>query len=337
MADVKWIKLSVNTFDDEKIKLIRALPEGNALIVIWCQLLCLAGKVNDNGYIYIGQNMPYTDEMLATIFNEPVNNVRLAIQTFERFGMVESTEHGLYLVNWGVYQNLEGLEKVRENGRLRVEKYRAAQKLLDVTPAKDDVTLRNVTVTPLERRDKNKKEEEDIDTTPNPPTKGKPHTKTVDKSAYAERVRMTEAEHATLTAELGEEGAAWCVQKLDTYKGSTGRVYKSDYLAIKSWVINEYIKQSAAPVRQVGAPAPVPAASLPKVKRWTAQRRVFDAKGRRSTEVYPGCFMTEAQAREWAGPDGEVESTEVQADYTQKAGGGPGEAVKGIAEGWRVN
>ena len=32
MSDVKWIKLSVNMFDDEKIKLIKTMPEGDPVL-----------------------------------------------------------------------------------------------------------------------------------------------------------------------------------------------------------------------------------------------------------------------------------------------------------------
>ena len=35
MSSVKWIKLSVNMFDDEKIKLIKTMPEGDKIIVIF--------------------------------------------------------------------------------------------------------------------------------------------------------------------------------------------------------------------------------------------------------------------------------------------------------------
>ena len=68
MSDVKWIKLTTGMFDDEKIKLISDLPEADAIQLIWIRLLVLAGKVNDNGKIYLSENIPYTDEMLAAIF-----------------------------------------------------------------------------------------------------------------------------------------------------------------------------------------------------------------------------------------------------------------------------
>lgn len=57
---------------------------------------------------------------------------------------------------------------------------------------------------------------------------------------YAEFVSMTNANYLALVARLGEDGAKWCIDKLDNYKGSSGKKYKSDYRAILSWVVREY-------------------------------------------------------------------------------------------------
>ena len=45
------------------------MPESDTILIIWVKLLAQAGKTNASGYIYLNQNIPYTDEMLATIFN----------------------------------------------------------------------------------------------------------------------------------------------------------------------------------------------------------------------------------------------------------------------------
>ena len=87
LAEVKWIKIVTDIFDDEKMLLIDALPERDAIIVIWLKLLCLAGKQNNGGVFMISDKVAYTDEMLATIFHRPLNTVRHALQTFEQFGM----------------------------------------------------------------------------------------------------------------------------------------------------------------------------------------------------------------------------------------------------------
>ena len=64
-ADVKWIKIVTDIFDDEKILLIESMPESDGIIVIWFKLLCLAGKQNNNGILMLNDKLPYTDEMLA--------------------------------------------------------------------------------------------------------------------------------------------------------------------------------------------------------------------------------------------------------------------------------
>lgn len=64
--------------------------------------------------------------------------------------------------------------------------------------------------------------------------------KDVVKVAYAENVRMTEEEHGKLMEEFGAEAAAWMIDRLNAFKGSKGKTYKSDYLAIRSWVVDSY-------------------------------------------------------------------------------------------------
>ena len=124
MAEISWIKLKTTMFDDEKIRLIQAVPESDAILVIWIRLLVLAGKTNDDGLIYIQRNMPYTEEMLATLFGKNVNTVRLALNTLANFNMIDIGEDGLLMIsNWTKHQNVEGMEKVREQNRLRAKKH----------------------------------------------------------------------------------------------------------------------------------------------------------------------------------------------------------------------
>src|SRR5690606_13932590 len=125
VSEVKWIKLSTNMFEDEKIRLIESIPDADALLVIWIKLLAQAGKTNASGYIFLNENIPYTDEMLATIFNRPINTIRLALKTFQEFGMIEiSDNHFINIINWEKHQNIAGLEKIREQTRKRVAKHR---------------------------------------------------------------------------------------------------------------------------------------------------------------------------------------------------------------------
>jgi len=142
--DVRWIKLKTSMFDDEKIKLIESMPDKDSILIIWIKLLVQAGKCNATGYIYLNETLPYTDEMLSTIFNRPLNTVRLALSIFQKFGMIELNEDGaIYINNWEKHQNIEGLEKIREQTRLRVEKHRRLKQIEHTVTEK--VTLRNAT------------------------------------------------------------------------------------------------------------------------------------------------------------------------------------------------
>lgn len=129
MSDVKWIKLSTTMFEDEKIRLIEGMPEADTLLIIWIKLLSQAGKTNASGYIFLNENIPYTEEMLSTIFNRPVNTVRMALQAFRQFGMIEIDDnHFIAISNWSKHQSVDRLEEIREQNKLRKQKQRAKEK-----------------------------------------------------------------------------------------------------------------------------------------------------------------------------------------------------------------
>lgn len=130
MADVKWIKITTDIFDDEKILLIESLPDAYAIITVWFKLLCLAGKMNNSGVFIMNNRVAYTDKMLATIFRMKETTVQLALQTFEQFGMIEVIDGVITIPNWGKHQNLDQLEHKKEYMRNYMSEYRGKQKLL---------------------------------------------------------------------------------------------------------------------------------------------------------------------------------------------------------------
>lgn len=129
MADVKWIKITTDIFDDEKILLIESLPDSYAIITVWFKLLCLAGKQNNSGVFMMGR-IAYTDKMLATIFRMKETTVTMALQTFQQFGMVEIVDGVITIPNWGKHQNLDQMENRKEFMRNYMKEYREKQKAL---------------------------------------------------------------------------------------------------------------------------------------------------------------------------------------------------------------
>lgn len=161
MAEVKWIKIVTDIFDNKKIKQIEKIPNGDTILVIWFKLIVLAGVTNDDGLVYITDEIPYNSETLSNEFNKPLNEIKIALDIFQKFKMIEIIDDFIRLKNWQQYQNVDGLEKIRSQTRLRVQKYRENQRLL--LEDKECNVTRNVTVTQsnaprirIENKNKNK-------------------------------------------------------------------------------------------------------------------------------------------------------------------------------------
>lgn len=162
-----WIKLSTGIFDDEKIRLIEMMPEGDSILVIWLKLLCLAGKTDNDGMFWLTPTIPYNAETLATVFNRKLTTVKLALDIFQKFGMLEVIDGCLGLPNWTKYQSeTDAIERAKEKHRIRQKNWREREKkknaLLEATSSKRDVTVtvRDGHVTPTEIEEEKEIEKE---------------------------------------------------------------------------------------------------------------------------------------------------------------------------------
>ena len=117
-------------FDNRKIRHLRRLPDGNNIVLIWVMLLTMAGRCNANGMIFLTENIPYTPKMLADELDFEENTVKLALTALEQLNMVVMDQGFFTIAGWDEYQNIEGMDKIREQNRLRKQKQREKQKLL---------------------------------------------------------------------------------------------------------------------------------------------------------------------------------------------------------------
>lgn len=225
MSAVKWIKITTDVFDDEKIKLIDALPDADAILVIWFKLLAQAGKSNQQGALLLNHKLAYTEEMLSTIFNRKLLTVRLALQTFEELGMIERGEY-IQITNWEKHQNIEGMEKIRLQNAERQRKYRERQKQLQLEQKES-----NATATLHNAVDKDIEEDKELDNKKEI-IKEKPSSV---KKTYGEfdNVKLTDDEFAKLL-ERGIDRSDY-IERLSQYVESSGKKYKSHYAVILSW------------------------------------------------------------------------------------------------------
>ena len=131
MAEVKWVKLTTDMFDNRKIRYLRTLPEGNSMVLIWVMLITMAGRCNAGGKIFLTENIPYTPKMLADELDFEENTVRLALEALQRLNMIVTCPEGFFsIANWEEYQNADRLAELREYNRLAKQRSREKKKLL---------------------------------------------------------------------------------------------------------------------------------------------------------------------------------------------------------------
>lgn len=237
MADVKWIKLTTDMFDNRKIKHLRRLPDGNNIVLLWIMLLTMAGRCNAGGMIFLTENIPYTPKMLADELGFEENTVILGIQALESLNMILADNGYFSITGWEEYQNTDKLAEMQEKHRLRQAKYREKQKLLQ-----SDATVTSP-VTSRDALDKEIELEKEVDLEINnnsTPTATKKH-----KYGTHKNVLLTDDEYLKLQERFPTDYE----DKINTLSEGLalkGYKYKSHYLAVIKWAKNETPKQQTA-------------------------------------------------------------------------------------------
>lgn len=167
MANVGWVRLSTRLFENRKIKYLLNQPKGAELVLLWVHLLCAAGTVNDGGRVYISQNVMYTPQSLAADFGVPKTIADKALTLFQDLELIEVESDGcIQILGWEKHQNVTGLEKIREQNRLRKQKQRQCDKSrnVDEDMSRDSHVTecdKSRNVTQQRREEKNRKEKDD--------------------------------------------------------------------------------------------------------------------------------------------------------------------------------
>lgn len=278
MAEIKWIKLSIDIFNNRKIKQIECLPEGDAIIVIWVKLLCLAGTINDSGQIYFTKEIPYTDQMLANQFGRPLTTIQLALKTFEQFGMVEVIDNILCVSNWEKYQSVDRLSEIREYNRLAKQKQRQKKKLLqenvkDMSKTsqrcqdtdididiEEDIEKDNIYISESENENSSELDNESVTKKEKPIKKSIRH-----KHGEYNNVLLSDEDYEKLKSEFPSDYEER-IERLSSYMASTGKSYKNHLATIRNWARKDRSKtESNVPQQQKQAE-----------KTWYKQNNDFD-------------------------------------------------------------
>lgn len=130
MAELKWVKIVTDMFENLKIIAIESRKNSDRNLVIWIKILCLAGKINNSGLLTLNGSKPFDETMIASAIRRDTEKVKEAITIFKEYGMLENI-NGIYAVcNWDKYQSADKIEKMNERQKEYMKGYRAKQKAL---------------------------------------------------------------------------------------------------------------------------------------------------------------------------------------------------------------
>ena len=139
MADLQWLKLSTNFFDNNKIKLLESENYGDTLIRIWIQLLTIAMKCNYQGKLSITEDKPMTIIEISKIMGKSKKKIEKTLNIFQELQMIVIEDKFYKIKNWSKYQSVDRLEEIRLQNCKRQQKYREKKR--------SEIGKNNVTVT----------------------------------------------------------------------------------------------------------------------------------------------------------------------------------------------
>lgn len=120
-----WLKLKRDFFKRHDIRIIETMPNGKDYILFYLKLLC--ESVDHEGSLRFSEQIPYSEEMLATITNTNVDVVRSAVNVFTSLGMMEIMDDGTFFMN--EVQKMIGSASANDNA-IRQRRFREKQKQL---------------------------------------------------------------------------------------------------------------------------------------------------------------------------------------------------------------
>jgi len=213
-----WLKLKRDFFKRHDIQIIEAMPNGKDYILFYLKLLC--ESVDHDGNLRFSDEIPYNEEMLATITHTNIDVVRSAIKIFTGLNMMEVMDDGTFYM--AEVEKMLGSETAwAEKKRL----YREKQKLLEngQCPPKED----NV---------------------PSMSDKSKSKSKSKSKNIYGEfkNVQLSDEEFKKLQDRFPKDYMAR-IESLSEYMRSKGKQYKDHYATILSWARKEQREKDAQP------------------------------------------------------------------------------------------
>ena len=209
-----WLKLSLDFFEREEIRVIESMPNGKEYVLFYMKLLLKTA--NSDGLLILKGIMPYTPEIIAKLTNTDIDIVRSAVKIFLQFGMMQRLEDKTLYMN--EIQSMLGCET--EYARKKRE-YREKKKLELLNYAEDDFKT-------TEDKEQDKTEDVQEDNTKTKKDNVRQEIENRDKSIERDIDIEREKEEDEKDTFLAQLSKMAYVEKLKTLKGIIMKVTGKD-------------------------------------------------------------------------------------------------------------
>lgn len=132
-----WLKLTVDFFEREEIKLIENMKNGKEYIIFYMKLLLKSA--NSEGKLLFKDVIPYTEDMLATVTGTDIDVVRSAVKLFLKLDLIQKLDDGaLFMLET---QKMIGHETEWAKKKREYREKKKVEALEDKSGTKKDIVL----------------------------------------------------------------------------------------------------------------------------------------------------------------------------------------------------
>ncbi len=119
-----WLKLNANFDKDDRILHLENQKNGEIATLCYVKLLCMAGRSNMGGGVYLSEGVPHTANTLASLWHKHLGTTQKVLELLENHELIEIEDGVIYISDWDMTQSVGKLNEIREYERERKRKYR---------------------------------------------------------------------------------------------------------------------------------------------------------------------------------------------------------------------
>ena len=153
-----WLKLPKDFFKRHDITFLFSLPNGHQIVLFYLELM--TESIDHDGELRFSPELPYTDEMLASITHTDIEIVKTSMETLEKLKLVKISEDGTIVLE--KVKTMTGYEtKWAEKKRVyREQKRQSEDNVLNVSPecpemsdkSKSKSKSKNIFLSPIDEK-----------------------------------------------------------------------------------------------------------------------------------------------------------------------------------------